>query len=146
MEWIITFSFFFSGCFFCISLFLINKVLSKSKKNSIKLSIYESGEETVGDNSIAFNQKYLLVAFVFVLFEIEVLLLYPWSLAYVENINSSNERSYILLIEFITFIFLLLTGLIYVYKLKIFEWGLSNPPLKKIKIPEIYSKFNEIVK
>ncbi|MFQ3577044.1 MAG: NADH-quinone oxidoreductase subunit A [Cytophagales bacterium] len=140
-------SFLVLGLIFTASMLFLAKLLSKSKPNEIKLSIYENGEESVGENVISVNPKYLYIALMFVLFEVEIMLLFPWALAYVEISKHQLAWKLFALGEFTLFLFLLSVGLFYAWRIGAFDWGVKSAQAKKIvSVPKIYSDFNQSVK
>lgn len=129
---------------FLIVTFLLNSFLSTSKPNAIKNSTYESGEESIGGLNSTFNPKYYVIGLAFLLFEVELILLFPWALVYNEpKIIAVTGKSWFWLafIEVVIFVALLLIGLLYIWKNKYFEWGYSKNKVNNT-IPDIYKKFN----
>ena len=60
----------------------IAKFLRPHKPNEEKLTTYESGEEPLGNANIQFNVRFYVVALIFVLFEVELLFLFPWAVVF----------------------------------------------------------------
>jgi len=58
---------------------LFTRLLRPSKPNALKSKTYECGEEPFGDSWIRFNARFYIVALVFVLFDIEIVFMYPWA-------------------------------------------------------------------
>jgi NADH-quinone oxidoreductase subunit A len=87
----------------------------KRKTTDVKLTAFESGIEVIGNARQPFSVKYFVVAILFVLFDIEVIFMYPWAVNFREfGING--------LIEMFIFMGTLLLGFIYVLKKKALEW------------------------
>ena len=61
---------------------VIAGVLSPKKPNLIKNSTYECGMETVGSSWIQFNVQYYIYGLIFLIFDVETVLLFPWAVAY----------------------------------------------------------------
>ena len=80
-----------------------------------KLSAFESGVEVVGNARQPFSIKYFLVAILFVIFDIEVIFMYPWAV----NFREFGVQG---LIEMFVFMGLLLLGFIYIIKKKALDW------------------------
>ena len=92
------------------SSFLGPKRHSKSKDKN-----FECGIESVGNARIPFSVKYFLVAILFVLFDVEVIFLYPWAINFKElGIDG--------MIKMVVFMLLLLVGFFYIIKKKALEW------------------------
>lgn len=104
------------GIVFPIVVLWIGKFLRPHKPSAGKETTYESGNEPVGDSQIRFNVRYYLYALMFVIFDIETVFLYPWAVAY-------NQLGLFALVEMSIFIGLLLIGLIYAWKKKVFKWN-----------------------
>ena len=103
---------------------LIAKILRpKSTSEPSKLAIYECGEPTVGQAWIRFDIRFYTIALMFVVFDVEVALLFPWGVIFRDLV----ERGYgmIALIEAGTFIVILMFGLAYVWARGDIDW---TPP------------------
>jgi NADH-quinone oxidoreductase subunit A len=87
--------------------------------NKEKLSTYESGMEPVGTARDKFSVKYYMVAVSFIVFDIEVVFLYPWAVSFL-NLKSA-ETVYSLWIAMI-FIVILIIGLLYEFKKGVLKW------------------------
>ncbi|NPA90843.1 MAG: NADH-quinone oxidoreductase subunit A [Chloroflexi bacterium] len=94
---------------------LFARLVRPSKPNPLKNSTYECGMETIGDTWVQFRAQYYLFALVFVIFDVEVIFLYPWAVAY-------NKLSLFALVEMALFIGLLAVALIYAWRKGILEW------------------------
>jgi len=89
----------------------------KSKPCSSINETYESGvKKTYKDSFERFNIKYYLVAIIFVLFDVEILFMFPWAV-------TLRETNILGLVEMFTFMILLLAGLIYIYKKGALKWN-----------------------
>lgn len=80
-----------------------------------KLTSFESGVEVVGNARQPFSIKYFLVAILFVIFDIEVIFMYPWAVNF-------REFGWEGLVEMFVFMGLLLLGFIYILKKKALDW------------------------
>ena len=76
---------------------------------------FECGIESVGNARIPFSVKYFLVAILFVLFDVEVIFLYPWAI----NFKALGVDG---MIKMVIFMILLLVGFFYIIKKKALEW------------------------
>lgn len=85
-----------------------------------KTLIYESGMDPVGSAHDRFSVKFYLVAMLFILFDIEVVFMYPWAVQFKELMVETG--SWFPLIEMIVFITILFVGYIYVYKKGGLKW------------------------
>jgi NADH-quinone oxidoreductase subunit A len=112
----------FIGVFFALSwifpaLPIVAAVLFGPKKpNVIKLQTYECGVETVGDTWVQFKVQYYIYGLVFLVFDVEMIFLFPWALAY-------NRLDGFQFFAGIVFILLLLDVLVYAVKKEALEWA-----------------------
>jgi NADH-quinone oxidoreductase subunit A len=80
-----------------------------------KLTPYESGNPPVGEPRIRFSVKFYIVAMLFVVFDVEVVFLYPWAVVF-------DKIGLFAFVEMMLFIFILLVGYIYAWKKDAFTW------------------------
>lgn len=89
--------------------------LGPNRKTQIKQESFECGIEPLGNARAPFNIKYFLVAILFVLFDVEVIFMYPWAV---------NFRDFGLFgfLEMLAFIGILLVGFFYIIKKGALKW------------------------
>ena len=98
-------------------LHLTHKIGTTKIQSEAKNEVYESGiRVTTKDSFERFNVKYYLVAILFILFDVETLFMFPWAV-------SLRELGLFGLLEMFTFMFLLLAGLLYIYKKGALKWN-----------------------
>lgn len=110
--------------FVSVGLF-VSKLIRPNRPNFEKLSTYESGEDTIGGAWGQFNLKYYLVAMIFLLFEVEVIYLFPWAVIFGDQslVYATNwQWAWFALTEMFIFIGVLTLGLVYAWK-KAFRLG-----------------------
>jgi NADH-quinone oxidoreductase subunit A len=90
-------------------------LLGPKRKTKIKLDSFECGIEAQGNARVPFAVKYFLVAILFVLFDVEVIFMYPWAVNY-------RELGMKGVIEVFSFIALLLVGFYYMMSKKAIKW------------------------
>jgi NADH-quinone oxidoreductase subunit A len=90
--------------------------LGPKRKTSDKLSTFEAGVKVVGNARQPFSIKYFLVAILFVLFDVEVIFMYPWAVNF-------RELGWSGIIEMFIFMGTLLLGFIYILKKKALDWN-----------------------
>lgn len=95
-------------------------LLGPSRPNNIKESVYESGMDPVGTAHERFSVKFYLVAMLFILFDIEVVFMYPWAVQYKQLLTTYGIFPFI---EMLVFVIILFVGYIYIYKKGGLEWN-----------------------
>lgn len=101
---------------FVVVTLIATHFLGPKRKTSDKLSTFEAGVKVVGNARQPFSIKYFLVAILFVLFDIEVIFMYPWAVNF-------KELGWNGLIEMFIFMGTLLLGFIYVLRKKALDWN-----------------------
>ncbi len=91
----------------------LTHLLGPKKPTRVKLSVYESGVQPVGDARQRFTIRFDLIAMLFIIFDIEVVFLYPWAVVFKKF---SETNGLFILIEMLVFIGILLLGYIYAWK------------------------------
>jgi NADH-quinone oxidoreductase subunit A len=103
------------GVIFGIVLVNINKWIGPSNPSEEKLSTYESGMEPVKTARERFSVKFYLVAMIFIVFDIEIVFMYPWAVQF-------RELGMFGLVEMLVFIGILLVGFLYIWRKGALEW------------------------
>jgi NADH-quinone oxidoreductase subunit A len=96
-----------------------SKFFGPKNPNQVKLSTYESGMEPVGTARTRFSVKYYMAAMLFIIFDIEIVFLYPWAVAFREFRGSYLTYA---LVEMIVFIVILIIGYIYMLRKGALKW------------------------
>ena len=114
---------------FAISQLLVTQLIGPRKRTATKLMPYESGKDPVGSARGRFSIKFYAVAIVFLLFDIEVLFMIPFAVAFknllAEEASTGIAFGTIAFIEILVFLATLVVGYIYVWKKGTFDWGLQ---------------------
>ena len=92
-----------------------SSLLGPKRSSANKDKSFECGIESVGNARIPFSVKYFLVAILFVLFDVEVIFMYPWAV----NFREMGMEG---MVKMGIFMFLLVVGFFYVMKKKGLEW------------------------
>jgi NADH-quinone oxidoreductase subunit A len=103
----------------------LSKLMGPFRPNKIKDSVYESGMDPVGTAHDRFSVKFYMVAMLFILFDIEVVFMYPWAVNFTQlaNLDKLQGGSGIFpLMEMFVFVVILFVGYIYVWKKDGLEW------------------------
>ena len=114
---------------FAVSQLLVTQLIGPRKRTAVKLMPYECGKDPIGGARDRFSIKFYTVAVIFLLFDIEVLFMVPFAVAFkslirLENLTGIAYGS-IALVEILVFIATLIIGYIYVWKKGTFDWGLQ---------------------
>jgi NADH-quinone oxidoreductase subunit A len=107
--------FFLAGAAFVVAALLASRLLAPHKPNPVKNSTYECGEEPVGTPWIRFNTRFYVIALIFLVFDVEVLFLFPWAL----NLKKLGLFAWV---DMAVFIAILAAGLAYVWGKGDLDW------------------------
>lgn len=114
---------------FGASQLLVTQLVGPRKRTAVKLMPYECGKDPVGSARDRFSIKFYTVAVIFLLFDIEVLFMIPFAVAFktllAEEKISGIAFGTVALIEIMVFIATLVVGYIYVWKKGTFDWGVQ---------------------
>jgi len=94
---------------------IASKVLRPKKPSAGKQDPYECGLDKVGDAWIQFKIQYYLYALVFIVFDVEVILILPWAVVF-------KQLGVVAFIEMAIFLLILSLGLVYVWRKRDLEW------------------------
>src|SRR5436190_11979108 len=100
-------------------LFLSVVLGKKGKRTPIKDTPYECGMLPVGEGSTRLSLKFYLVAMLFILFDIEVVFLYPWAVIYRSMLK---DHGGVILGSMVSFMAILFVGYVYAVKKRAFDW------------------------
>ncbi len=105
-------------------LFFVNRLLAPRNPNAEKLSTYECGEEPTGNAWLPFNSRFYVIALVFLLFEVEMVFVFPWATVFGnrEIIATDARWGWISLTEMFIFLGILILGLAYVWRKGDLNW------------------------
>ncbi len=104
----------FGALFVGINL-LISRIIQARNPHPGKLSTYECGEIPTGESWIQFNIRFYVIALVFLIFEVEIVFLFPWAEVF-------KDLGTFAFVEMMVFVFILLVGLAYVWVKGDLEW------------------------
>ncbi len=114
---------------FAASQIVVTQLVGPRKRTATKLMPYECGKDPVGSARDRFSIKFYTVAVIFLLFDIEVLFMIPFAVAFktllAQEKISAIAFGTIALIEILVFISTLIVGFIYVWKKGTFDWGVQ---------------------
>jgi NADH-quinone oxidoreductase subunit A len=109
---------------------LLPWLLAPKRRTAVKAMPYESGMDPVGDARGRFDVRFYLVALVFLLFDVELLFLYPWAVAAwsdrpareLEQAGAMSMNSGLVFGEVMLFVALLAVAYVYAWRRRVFEW------------------------
>lgn len=100
---------------FVLMVMVLTHWMGPKRKSKIKLESFECGIESQGNARMPFSIKYFLVAILFVLFDVEVIFMYPWAVNF-------KELGMLGFAEMLLFISFLLVGFYYIIKKGALKW------------------------
>ncbi len=107
--------FFITGIFLILIATVLSNLLSHKSDNPAKREPYESGVKTIGPTWVRFRIGYYLFALIFLIFDVEIVFLVPWSVVF-------KKLGAVALIDIIIFLAILGLGLIYALKKRALKW------------------------
>ncbi|MDQ3747533.1 MAG: NADH-quinone oxidoreductase subunit A [Acidobacteriota bacterium] len=129
---------------FAASQILVTQLIGPRKRTAVKLMPYECGKDPVGSARDKFSIKFYTVAVIFLLFDIEVLFMIPFAVAFktllAEEKISGIAFGTIALLEILVFIATLIIGYIYVWKKGTFDWGIQARVEARAEAKELLNK------
>ena len=115
---------------FAVSQLLVTQLIGPRKRTATKLMPYECGKDPVGSARDRFSIKFYTVAVIFLLFDIEVLFMIPFAVAFKYLMEQQKISGIafgaVAFVEILIFIGTLIVGYIYVWKKGTFDWGLQS--------------------
>lgn len=100
---------------FVVTTMVLTHLVGPKRHTKIKDEAFECGIESQGNARTPFSIKYFLVAILFVLFDVEVIFMYPWAV----NFRALGAFG---LWEMFTFMGLMIVGLVYIIRRKALDW------------------------
>ena len=117
-----------------VGIVLLSHFVNPRRKGAVKDSPYESGMPVIGDARRRFNVKFYIVAMLFLLFDVEIVFLWPWAPLFYQAATNPNDPTVAALVEqgfgkgFLLaevglFLAILLVGYIYAWRKGVFRWS-----------------------
>lgn len=103
-----------------LTLLLLSEVLGPRRERRVKASPYESGMDPVGSARERYSVKFYLVAMIFIVFDVELVFMYPWAVAFKRFLAEGGGLGSLAVVG--VFFFILVVGLIYDLKKGGLEW------------------------
>jgi NADH:ubiquinone oxidoreductase subunit 3 (subunit A) len=115
-NWLFVGLYIFISVFFPVAAIIMASIFSPKKPNKLKEETYECGVETVGDTWVQFKVQYYIYALLFLVFDVEMVFLYPWATAFA-------SYGMLAVIAGVIFIILLMEGLFFAWRKGALEWS-----------------------
>jgi len=129
---------------FAASQILVTQLIGPRKRTAVKLMPYECGKDPVGSARDRFSIKFYTVAVIFLLFDIEVLFMIPFAVAFKSLLAAEKISGIafgtIALLEILVFIATLIVGYIYVWRKGTFDWGVQARVEARAEAKELINK------
>ncbi len=121
------FLFFIVGVIFVAGGLVTAWLIRPNRPYPSKLSTYECGEEPMGDTRVRFNIRFYVVALIFLIFDVEVVFLFPWALVF-------SKLGWYAFIEMMVFLGILFVGYAYVWRKGDLEWDRPDPKIPRYEM------------
>jgi NADH-quinone oxidoreductase subunit A len=123
------------GTGFVFANLLLGSFLRPSSPNAEKSATYECGEPTMGSSRVQFDLRFYIIALLYLIFDVEVALFYPWAVVYGNAAEAARRLGITLfqyrqtaLVDMLLFFGLLLLGFAYLWKFGYLDWVRVNKP------------------
>jgi NADH-quinone oxidoreductase subunit A len=104
---------------FAASALVVSVLLGKAgRRNRIKDSAYECGMLPQGEAQPRFSVKFYLIAMLFILFDLEIVFMYPWAVVYRDAIRQSS----VIFWSMLSFVSILMVGYVYALRKGVLDW------------------------
>jgi NADH-quinone oxidoreductase subunit A len=104
---------------FAASALIVSVLIGKSgRRNRIKDSAYECGMIPQGEVQPRFSVKFYLIAMLFILFDLEIVFMYPWAVVYRDMIRHSS----VIFWSMLSFVSILMVGYVYALRKGVLDW------------------------
>src|SRR5436189_3861911 len=117
------------GAIFVFANLVVGAVVRPKVPNPEKAAVYECGEPSIGSSWVQFDLRFYIVALVYLIFDVEVALFYPWAVAYgsADKLGESIGMSgfairQVALVDMLFFFGVLLVGFAYLWRFGYLDW------------------------
>ena len=134
----------FGAAFVLLNVYVLSRILAPRVKDPEKLTTYECGEPAVGPAWVRFDMRFYTTALIFLIFEVEVVFLFPWAVVYNDLVDLGQSgglfASLFPFIEVAIFVLVLGVGLVYVWAKGDLDWvkgteDQDREPARKRRMP-----------
>jgi len=124
MSWIAIGALALVGIAIPLAMMAVSALLRPSVPEQGKTTTYESGEIPTGSGRVQLNIQYYMVALLFVVFDIETVMIFPWAVMYRSALEAGTPLSQALL-PMLLFVGILVIGLVWAWRIGAVEWTRS---------------------
>ena len=148
-PWSEVFLFLIGGLAFVSLALLVSRLIRPNRPNKEKLTPYESGEQPTGPAWIQVSTKFYVIALIFLLFEVEIVFLFPWATIFADEklmAETNGAWGWFSFVEMLIFVGVLALGLAYAWAKGHLDWIRPHQETSEFKSPvpaEMYKKINE---
>ncbi len=108
---------------FVVASLILTHVVGPNRKTPVKMMPYESGMDPIGDARQRFDVKFYMIAILFLVFDVELLFLYPWAVvAYREQPLLPEDIRILVFWEVVVFLGTLVVAYVYAWRRGVFQW------------------------
>jgi NADH-quinone oxidoreductase subunit A len=104
---------------------MTNMIIRPKNGNTLKLSAYECGEDPIGQSWMKFNIRFYVVALIFILFDVEIVFLFPWALVF-------KKMGWLAFNEMLVFVTILFVGFAYAWVKGDLDWVRPKPYIAQL--------------
>ena len=98
-----------------VAALILQRLVAPAKRGALKHSTYECGEEVEGSAWVQFNIRFYVIALVFLIFDVELVILFPWAVVF-------KGMGLVAFVEMLIFLFILTVGLVAVWLRGDLDW------------------------
>lgn len=109
------------GAMLVLTALLASKLLAPQRRTALKGQVYECGMLPIGRNWAQVHVRYYTYALLFLVFDVEIVFLFPWAVSFLGLVDTSDIGRTVLW-QMVLFIGTLLIGLAYAWRKGVFEW------------------------
>lgn len=121
-QFITIFIFLLIGAAIVPAILLAGKILRPHHPDEKKLTTYECGEEAIGSSWVQFNLRFYVIAILFLIFDVEAVIMFPVAAVFRQWILSSSANAWLVFTEVSIFLLILIVGFAYAWHKGDFEW------------------------
>ena len=110
------------AAFFAIGMLVVTHILGPQKQGDIKGITYESGMNPIGTTRKRFNVRFYVVAMSFLVFDVEIVFLYPWATVF-PSLAHNSDMPMLFLARMLFFVLTTVIAFLYAYRKGVFRYG-----------------------